>query len=56
MDPIKKELYTAKRSSGLDTSSDSNVETAIRDIKSGWNLRFATVRLSVSFCCYYYIM
>eukprot|EP01035_Chromulina_nebulosa_P027974 gene27974-36860_t len=34
MDPTKKELYTAKRSSGLDTSSDPNVETAISDIKS----------------------
>ena len=42
MDPTKKELYTAKRSSGLDTSSDPNVETAIIDIKSG------------IICCYSY--
>lgn len=43
MDPTKKELYTAKRSSGLDTSSDPNVETAISDIKSGLKSVFLIV-------------
>lgn len=34
MDPTKKELYTAKRSSGLDTSSDTKVRESILDLKS----------------------
>jgi len=34
MDPTKKELYTAKRSSGLDTSSDPKIAEALQDLKS----------------------
>jgi hypothetical protein len=36
MDPTKKELYTAKRSSGLDTS-DIKVTNAIKELKSDEN-------------------
>lgn len=34
MDPTKKELYTAKRSSGLDTSSDGEVAPAVEQLRS----------------------
>lgn len=34
MNPEKKELYTAKRASGLDTSSDANISLALIELKS----------------------
>lgn len=48
MNPEKKELYTAKRSSGLDTSTDSRVEENLANFKANDDNRLIILTLDKS--------